>query len=94
MPDGKHEEHQVRLIFIINGQSFPVEASRDAPLLEAVRRALTESGNTARPAEEWEVRDIQGVLLPKNRTPEELKLHDGTRLFLSLQVGAGGVDKN
>jgi Protein of Unknown function (DUF2604) len=82
---------RIQLIFIINGQSFPVEANSRAPLLEAVRRALHESGNTGRPADEWEVRDVQGVLLPKNRTPQELNLQNGARLFLSLQVGAGGV---
>lgn len=82
---------RIQLIFIINGQSFPVEANSHAPLLEAVQRALLESRNTGRPADEWEVRDIQGVLLPKNRTPKELNLHNATRLFLSLQVGAGGT---
>ena len=89
MPE--HNGNHIHLIFIINGQSFGVKANRHAPLLEAVSKALSESGNTGRPPEEWEVRDIQGVLLPKNRTPQELGLHDGTRLFLSLQVGAGGI---
>ncbi len=88
---GKHDkEHKVRLIFIINGQDFAVEAHAHAPLLEAVRRALVESGNQGRPAEEWEVRNVSGVLLDKSKTPLELGLVDGTRLFLSLRVGAGG----
>ena len=91
MPDKEHKEHKVRLIFIINGQDFAIEANANAPLIEAVQRALAVSGNTGRPADEWEVRDIKGVLLAKNRTPKELHLDNGTRLFLSLQVGAGGV---
>jgi hypothetical protein len=94
VPQEAHSERKVRLIFIINGQDVSVEANAAAPLADAVQKALVESGNTARPASEWEVRDIKGVLLPQNRTPRELDLHSGTRLFLSLQVGAGGVGKN
>ena len=90
MPNKDHKDRRVRLIFVINGQNFPVEADRDAPLLDAVRKALLESGNTGRPPEEWEVRDIKGVLLPQMRSPQELGLHHDARLFLSLQVGAGG----
>ncbi|MGB5079885.1 MAG: DUF2604 domain-containing protein [Burkholderiales bacterium] len=89
--DVPEKDHKVRLIFIINGQDFPIEANIQAPLMEAVQRALAESGNTGRPPDEWEVRDAGGVLLEKNRTPKDLSLNDGARLFLSLRVGAGGV---
>ena len=88
------KDHKVKLIFIINGQDFPIEANVQAPLMEAVQRALAESGNTGRPPDEWEVRDVGGVLLEKNRSPKDLGLHDGSRLFLSLRVGAGGVDQS
>jgi hypothetical protein len=94
VPKEAHSEQKVRLIFIINGQDYPVEADAAVPLASAVQEALVESGNTARPPSEWEVRDIKGVLLPQSRTPKELNLHSGTRLFLSLQVGAGGVGKD
>lgn len=90
MPKREHGDHQV-LIFIINGQDFLVRADFRAPLKVAVQHALIESGNTARPVDEWEVRDIKGVLLDTQRSPGELGLHDRARLFLSLQVGAGGV---
>ena len=86
-------QNKISLVFIINGQDFVVEANVNAPLLEAVQRALNESGNTGRPVDEWEVRNTNGVLLDKNRTPKELGLENGTRLFLSLRVGAGGIDK-
>jgi hypothetical protein len=79
------------LIFIINGQDFPIEVNIHAPLMEAVQRALAESSNTGRPPDDWEVRDASGVLLEKNRTPKDLGLHNGARLFLSVRVGAGGV---
>lgn len=86
-----NEKHKFKLIFIINGQDFPIDADRRAQLRFAVIRALEVSGNTGRPAEEWEVRNVGGVLLEQNRTPEELRLEDKARLFLSLQVGAGGT---
>jgi len=79
------------LVFIINGQDFKVTADPNAALGLAVAQALRESGNTGRPPEEWEVRDVDGVLLEQSRTPKELRLRDDARLFLSLQVGAGGI---
>lgn len=62
--------------------------------MEAVQRALAESDNKGRPPDEWEVRDASGVLLEKNRTPKDLGLHEAVRLFISLRVGAGGVDQS
>lgn len=82
--------HTVRIIFIINGENFPVDVRDDATLGLAVERALKESGNTGRPPDEWEVRDSNGVLLEMGRTIERLGLKNGARLFLSLRVGAGG----
>ncbi len=89
MPQREHEDHET-LIFIINGQDYAVPTDFNAPLKVAVQRALQVSGNTGRPADEWEVRDIKGVLLDAQRTPRELRLHNRARVFLSLQVGAGG----
>ena len=84
-------DNKINLLFIINGQDYSVDANVRAPLTEAVVRALAESGNTGRDPAEWEVRDVNGVLLEKRRTPRELDLHDNSRLFLSLRVGAGGI---
>jgi len=83
--------HEFFLVFIINGEDCKVVTDPTAPLKLAVAQALRESGNTGRPPEEWEVRDVHGVLLEQPRTPKELQLHEGARLFLSLKVGAGGV---
>jgi len=88
------KDHKVRLIFIINGQDYPIEANTQAPLIEAVQRALAESDNMGRSPDEWEVRDASGVLLEKNRSPNDLGLIEGVRLFLSLSVGAGGIDQS
>lgn len=84
---------RIKLVFIINGQDVDVNADANEPLREAVERALKKSGNTGRPTEEWEVRDASGTLLDQSRTPAGLRLRDGTRLFLSLRVGAGGFGK-
>ncbi len=89
MPD-KPKEQKVDLIFIINGQDFSIETNVNAPLTSPVQRALAESGNTGRPANEWELRDSNGALIEQHGTPKELNLKTGTRLFLSLRVGAGG----
>ena len=84
----------MRLVFIINGVDLSIDVNMDAPLIEAVQRVLEESNNTGRPPEEWEVRDVGGVLLEINRTPKELGLQEGARLFLSLRVGAVGADQS
>lgn len=84
------QNHKITLVFIINGQNTPVGANVEVPLAVAVQHALKESGNAARGAEEWEVRDSTGVLLDQSRKIKDLDLKDNARLFLSLRVGAGG----
>lgn len=88
------KDQKIKIIFIINGQDYPIEANVNAPLIEAVERALAESDNKGRELDEWEVRDASGVLLEKNRTPKDIGLLEGVRLFLSLSVGAGGIDQS
>lgn len=83
-------DHKVELTFIINGANFSVETNLNAPLKEAVARALSESGNTGRPPSEWQVRDANGVLLEVERKIRDFGFQNGARLFLSLAVGAGG----
>lgn len=80
----------VELIFIINGLNVTLQANVNAPLAEAVAKALADSGNTGRPPSEWQVRDANGVLLDTQRKLKDFNFTDGTRLFLSLGVGAGG----
>lgn len=80
----------IELIFIINGVDFKVQANINAPLAVAVAKALEESGNTGRPPSEWQVRDANGVLLDTANKLKDFSFGNGTRLFLSLGVGAGG----
>ncbi len=85
-----HGSNQILIVFIINGTNFSLETNVNAPLKEAVARALSESGNSGRPPSEWQVRDTTGVLLELNRKIEDFHFANGTRLFLTLAVGAGG----
>ena len=86
-----HKHHAISLVFIINGESYEVDANVNAAMVSAVEKALSISGNTGRrdPAE-WELRDSSGAFLEIGRKIGELGLHDGSRLFLSLKVAAGG----
>lgn len=83
----------IELVFIINGVDFKVQANVNAPLAVAVAKALEGSGNTGRPPSEWQVRDADGVLLDTTRKLKDFNFGNGTRLFLSLGVGAGGSFK-
>ena len=85
-----HGDQKIQLIFIINGANFPLEVDLNETLESAVARALAESGNTGRPPSEWQVRDANGVLLETQRKLKDFGFSNGTRLFLSLAVGAGG----
>jgi hypothetical protein len=85
-------ENEIELIFVINGANFKLEVNPNETLGSAVARALAESGNTGRPPSEWQVRDANGVLLETQRQIKDFNFRSGTRLFLSLAVGAGGAD--
>jgi Protein of Unknown function (DUF2604) len=86
-------ENKIQLIFVINGANFPLEVNVNEPLGAAVARALGESGNSGRPPSEWQVRDSNGVLLETQRHIRDFGFASGTRLFLSLAVGAGGKNR-
>ena len=62
-----------------------------APLMEAELHVLAESENTGHPPDEWEVRDASGMMLKKKLAPDDLGLHKGARLFLSLRVGQAAL---
>lgn len=79
------------VVAIINGQE-QLTPAKGTEVLSAVRnRALKLSGNTGRTQEDFQVRDIHGVLLETNRKMDDFGFSSGTRLFVSLAVGAGGT---
>jgi Protein of Unknown function (DUF2604) len=85
-----HDDQKVTLVFIINGASYSIDTNVHPPLKEAVSRALAESGNTGRPASDWQVRDANGNSLDPDRKISDFGFSNGTKLFLNLAVGAGG----
>ncbi|SRR6266568_216491 len=90
----RHHHHpRFHLVFILNGEDIRIDVDPDAPLVKAVEKALSESGNSGRKnVSEWELRDAAGTLLDVQRTAKDLSIADGTRLYLSLGVGAGGCN--
>ena len=84
------KDKKITLIFIINGESFPVETNIKAPLKSAVEKALHESENTARPITDWQVK-YNGQVLDMNAKVEDLNLPDNAELLLTLKVGEGGA---
>lgn len=79
-----------RLIYIINGEDIESAANPNQPLRVSRDKALTASGNTGRPFDDWEIRTEAGVLLPPDGKVESYGLRDGARLLLTLRVAAGG----
>lgn len=83
------------LIFLINGEDVPVETDELEFLYKARNKALADSHNTGRPAEEWEIRNEKGELLdPNTRVSFGNDLKNGSKLFLTLEVGFGGSTEN
>lgn len=82
---------KVTLEIIVNGQSTTLEVSSRAPLHSVIGKALAETGNSGQPPENWEFRNEGGVLLDSDQKIGDLGLASGSRLFLNLKAGVGGV---
>lgn len=83
-------ENKIHLDVIVNGQSTVVEADKHAPLRTIIEKALHQTGNAGQPAENWELRDASGVLLPLDKKIEEFHFPPDVKLFLNLKAGVGG----
>jgi hypothetical protein len=85
------EDNFIPLIFVVNGEEVELNRLNVHEPLDAARsKALAQSGNTGRPHKEWEIRTESGMVLDPTMKLENLGLQPGTRLYLSLAVGAGG----
>lgn len=83
-------ENKITITFLINGDPTAVSANVHQPLHVARDKALRDSGNIARPFDEWEVRTKEGkLLLPEQQLVALGIAHDVT-LYLQLGAGAGG----
>lgn len=54
--------------------------------MQAALQVLAESDNTGLPPDEWEVCNASGMLLKMKLTPNDFRLRNGARLFLSQRV--------
>lgn len=78
------------LTIVVNGQPVEIEANENAPLKSVIEKALEKSGNVGQPAENWELKDVAGVLLDLNKKIGEYDFPDDVKLFLSLKAGVAG----
>ena len=84
-------ENQLELEIVVNGRPTLVRANRRAPLHTVIPHALQQTGNVGQPPEDWELRDAGGQLLPVETKIEDFRFSAGTRLFLNLKAGVGGL---
>lgn len=86
---GRLENIQMKVWFIVSGEDVPIEAEPELPFAWAARRALRVSHNFGRPANYWEIRNEDGVLLDGD-SPVSI-VPDWQRVFLTVRIGAGGA---
>ena len=77
-------------VSVNGGAAVPVTANKNAPLRTIVQKALDATETKGQPAENWDVKDVNGNVLPLDKKIEELGFAADVILFLSLKVGAAG----
>jgi hypothetical protein len=82
--------NKVSLEVVVNGSPTPIEANVNQPLHAIKGKALSQTGNSGQPPENWEFRDAPGALIDESKKVGELGLTDGSRVFLNLKAGVGG----
>jgi hypothetical protein len=82
--------NKIELTVIVNGAPTVVEANENAPLRQALEKALAQTKNTGQPIDQWELRDATGVELPLDQKIGAFNFVAGTQLFLNLKAGVGG----
>jgi hypothetical protein len=84
----------LELEVVLNGWVYKIPAAPTSTLDQVIADALAIGNHTGRPARDWEIRDVAGVLLNEcsQRTLTDLNLHRGgpdTRLYVNLRAGVG-----
>jgi hypothetical protein len=80
----------IDVVVVVSGQEIGVKVNTHQTVDHLVREALKKSGNQGQPPDQWELRSIDGVLIPQNSSIEAAGIIDGAKLFLSPHAGAGG----
>jgi hypothetical protein len=84
-------DNKTTIIFVINGHDQAEVVNVHESLAVARKKALHESDNTARPAEEWGIYTEDGKELTNpDAKIETFHFPNPVRLTLTLKVGAGG----
>lgn len=82
--------NKLPLIIVVNGDPTPVEGNLHAPLHTVVQKALSDTQNTGRKLEDWELRDEDGNELDLSRKLLEFGFPPNTVLSLTLKAGVLG----
>ncbi|MBK7764390.1 MAG: DUF2604 domain-containing protein [Bacteroidetes bacterium] len=77
------------LIFVIEGNPITLEFNVTWILRQVIEMALEKSRNTGRPVDDWQVK-LGDTVLDMTQPLCNLGLSDGTKLYLSTKIGAGG----
>lgn len=80
----------IRVTVVVNGALIEMDANLNAPLHTLVQHALNDSGNSGRPREDWELKDVGGNALPLDHRVGEAGIGSGSTLYLTLRVGVQG----
>ena len=75
---------------IVSGQSVSIEVNLHQQVEQLVHESLQRTGNKGQPPGEWELRTVDGRLIPQSQTVEAAEIVEGSSLFLNPRAGAGG----
>jgi hypothetical protein len=90
-----HERHdESRVEVIVNGKPTVVEYVPHEQGRVLVEKALKQTQNSARPPEDWELRNEKGAKLEQGLRISEYHLKPHDKLFLNLKAGGGGSAYN
>lgn len=77
-----------KVLLIVAGEKIEMSAPSNYSMHAVKEKALTESKNTLRPPDDWQIRDVEGRLVDGGFRVDAFP--DGTKFFISLPVGWGG----
>lgn len=93
MSANEHGPTKDTLTVVVSGTPVEVKANENEELSVIVKEALREAKQTARPADDWELRASADEGSPRLSATSKLRdygLTLGSTLFLSLGSGGGG----
>ena len=89
------EKKKFFITVVVSGSPTDVYPDVHAPLRNVVVEALKATGNDmGRPADEWELKDKDGLKLDVSRRVEEFGFASGVKLYLAPIIGAGGSNES